>query len=141
MRRFVAEEWVTFITKVEAINKNAKSKGRPGTKCNDGFDMKVVTSRFYTQLFDIFKEAKSQEYLQGCPWDLLHADDLGNVSATIEALKAQCQCQKSNPEDKGLNDKTGKTKAPIINHDAPTEVDKAKKTAVRISTLAWQEHH
>ena len=48
MRKFVAEEWFTFITKVEAMNKDAKSKVHPGTKCSDGFDMKVVTSGFCT---------------------------------------------------------------------------------------------
>ena len=30
------------------MNKNAESKGRPGTKYSDEFDMKVVTSRFCT---------------------------------------------------------------------------------------------
>ena len=48
MRRFIVEEWFTFITKVEAMNKDAKSKVHPGTKCSDGFDMKVVTSGFCT---------------------------------------------------------------------------------------------
>ena len=43
MRKFVAEEWFTFITKVEAMNKDAKSKVRPVTKCSDGFDVKIVS--------------------------------------------------------------------------------------------------
>ena len=55
-------------------------------------------------------EALSCESRIGCPWELLHADDLAIMSDNLEDLKIQLQAWRTSLETRGLRITVGKTK-------------------------------
>ena len=53
-------------------------------------------------LFIIVMEALSRKFRTGCPWELLHADDLVIVAESLGELKVRLKNWKDRLEEKGF---------------------------------------
>ena len=77
-----------------------------GNRCvngqfSDKFNIKVGVHEG-TLLFIIVMEALSREFRNGCPWELLYADDLVLTAETLEDLKKKLTIWKDIIEIKEL---------------------------------------
>ena len=80
-------------------------------------------------LFIIVVEALSRESRTGCPWELLHADDLVIVAESLGDLKVRLKNWKDGLEEKGLRVNIRKTKVLCSRQD----VSKLKIAPVKFS--------
>ena len=53
-------------------------------------------------LFKLVLKAVSHKFHTGCPWELLHADNLVVTYETLDGLKTRLRCWKAEMEAKGL---------------------------------------
>ncbi len=107
----------TLVKTVQAMYHNARARVRVGSSLSEEFDVKVGVhqgSVLSPLLFIIVLEALS-EFTEGCPWELLYADDLALVAKSMEELKVKLQNWKHAMEAKGLRVNMGKTKVMVSN--------------------------
>ena len=71
-------------------------------------------------------EALSRHFRIGCPWELLHADDLVIIAEALDKLLEKFPVWKTNLETKGLRVNVGKTKIMVSAHNAPKPADASK---------------
>ena len=71
-------------------------------------------------------EALSRHFRTGCPWELLHTDDLVIIAETLSESLEKFSVWKANPESKGLRVNVAKTKILVSVHNAPKPVDESK---------------
>ena len=127
MRKLGVEEWLIQI--IQAMYENARSKVRLKTSYSPEFDVNVGVhqgSVLSPLLFAIVMEAISMEFREGCPSELLYADDLVITAHSLEELKERYQCWKDNLEAKGLKVNILKTKILMSKSQMPTHVGKSK---------------
>ena len=59
-------------------------------------------------------EALSRHFRTGCPWEILHADDLIIIADTLSELLEKFRVWKANLESKGLHVNFGKTRSWLV---------------------------
>ena len=98
---------------VQSMYHNVRSRVRVNGEFSDEFEVKVGVhqgSVLSPLLFIMVLEALSQEFLTGCPWELLYADDLVIVAESLDELTERLKLWKENMESKGLRVNMPKTK-------------------------------
>ena len=128
MRKLGVEEW--FIRTVQAMYTNAKSSVRVKGQYSPWFEVQVGVHQGFVLsplLFIIVMEALSRHFRIGCPWTLLHADDLVITAEILEELVKKFRVWKTNLETKGLlRVNVGKKKIMVKAHNAPKPVETSK---------------
>ena len=109
MRKLEIDDWLVRL--VRSMYKDVRSRVRVGSGYSEEFGVKVGVhqgSVLSLLLFIIVLEALSREFLTGCPWELLYADDLMISAESMELVKLKTW--KAEMERKGLRVNMGKTK-------------------------------
>ena len=110
MRKLGMDEWLVHL--IQSIYKEVRSRVRVGDGYSWEFGVGVGVhqgSVFSPLLFIIVLEALSREFLTGCPWELLYADNL-ITAESMEKLLVKMQTLKTEIEKKGLRVNMGKAK-------------------------------
>ena len=103
MRKLGIEEWLIGV--IQSMYVNAKSSVRVKDQLSPEFSVKVGVhqgSVLSPLLFTIVMEALSQDFRNGCPWELLYADDLVIMAESIDELVQRFSAWKTGLESKGL---------------------------------------
>ena len=118
MRRLRVNKWIIQLVKSRYDNAHLKVK----IKNSYSNPMEVLLgvnkgSMLSPLLFIIVMEVLSREFRTGCPWELLHADDLVIVAESLGELKVRLKNWKDGLEEKGLKVKAGKAKVLCSRHN------------------------
>ena len=103
MQKLRVDEWIIQI--VKSMYDNAHSKVRITKSYGNQINASVgvyQASVLSPLLFIIVMEALSHEFRTGCPWELLHADDLVIVAESLGELKVRLKNWKDGMEEKGF---------------------------------------
>ena len=127
MRKLGVEEWI--VTTVKAMYGNARSRVRVGGSYSKEFGVKVGVhqgSVLSPLLFIIVLEALSRSFRNGCPFELLYADDLAIIATTKEELLTKLAKWKEEMEAKGLRVNMKKTKIMVSGPNLNTLKDSGR---------------
>ena len=111
MRKLGIDEWLVRL--VQSMYKDVRSRVTVGDGYSEEFGVGVGVhqgSVLSPLLFIIVLEALSREFRTGCPWELLHADDLMISAGSKEELLVKVKTWKTEMEKKGLRMNMRKTK-------------------------------
>ena len=111
MRKSGIDEWIFRLVKV--MYNGANSRVRVNGCFGERFEVTVVVhqgSVLSQLLFTIVIRPLSCECRIGCPWELLHTDDLVIMSDNLEDLRIQLQAWRTSLDTLCLRINVGKTK-------------------------------
>ena len=111
MHKLGIDEWLVRL--VQSMYKDVRSRVRVGDGHSEEFGVGVGVhqgSVLSPLLFIIVLEALSREFLTGCPWELLYADDLMISAESMEELLVKVQTWKTEMEKKGPTCEHGEDK-------------------------------
>ena len=127
LRKEGIPEWIVRVAQI--MYQNAKSRVRINNSYSDVFKVQVGVhqgSVLSPLLFIIVLEALPREFQTGCPWELLHADDLAIIADPMDELLYKLDLWKRHLEAKGLRVNMGKTKIMICGKNLHSLKDSGK---------------